>query len=314
MATHRQAHLLPRDALGRDLFHPGSLTAVRRGSYVRTSEWDALFVEGKLITLARAVDARRRSPVGIAYAYATAAACHGLPVYRVRADRIDLIVPGDHTRQDSSDVVRHHVPLPDDDVVTIDGLRVTSLERTVYDVIRTTSLETAVTCFDAALRAVAWDDGSHTYDEVAAAEFREAVWRRIRAHSGARGIRQARFVADFADGRAQLPGESISRLWMHLLGAPAPVLQLRVDLPGGRIAYLDFAWPQLGRWGEFDGVFKYEDPDLLAGRTRDEVLVAQGEREWAVGTATGWSNDRWGFDRMPDIETFAAFLRGIHLI
>ena len=83
-------------------------------------------------------------------------------------------MPGRHTRRNSRDVVRHHLPLESPDVEVVDGLRVTTLERTVYDVIRTASLETAVVCFDAALRRVAWDERAHEYSPYAARDCAKA--------------------------------------------------------------------------------------------------------------------------------------------
>lgn len=291
---------------------PELLMHVRAGARVLSTEWDGLFGEGRLRTRAHAVAARTASPFAT-NSHTTAAALHQLPLFRTRTDRVHLIVPGLHTRQDSRDVVRHHVPLPEEDVEVIEGLRVTTLERTVYDVIRTVSLEAAVVCFDAALRRVAWNDETHEYDETAAAEFREGVIDRIAANTGARGIRRARFVADFADGRAQLPGESVSRLWMWQLGIPDPELQYRVDLGRGRFVFLDFAWPELRRWAEFDGEIKYTDPDMLNGLTADEVRQMQDLREQAVVRATGWRVDRWGFDRMPTIDVFAAHMADLGL-
>lgn len=291
---------------------PESLTNIRPGACVRSEEWDSLFVEGRVRTRAHAVAARSGNP-SVTNSHTTAAALHSLPLFRTRSDRVHLIVPGLHTRKNSSDVIRHHLPLAPDDVAIVDGLRVTTLERTVYDVIRTVSLEAAVMCFDAALRTVAWDDTTREYDFAAAADFRERVTSRITHNAGARGIRQARFVADFSDGRAQLPGESLSRLWMWQLGIPDPQLQLRIELGGGRYALLDFAWPALRRWAEFDGEIKYTDPEILAGRTPDEAREDQSLRQHAVQRVTGWSVDRWGFDRMPTIDVFAAHLRGIGL-
>src|SRR6188472_4029406 len=223
---------------------PGLLTRVRGGARVLSADWDALFGEGRLRTLAHAVAARAENE-SAANSHTTAAALHGLSLYRTRTDRVHLIVPGSHTRKNSRDVIRHHLPLDSIDVDVIDGLRVTTLERTVYDVIRTASLETAVVCFDAALRRVAWDERARECIPSAAGGLRDVVMNRIATNTGARGIRQARFVAGFADGRAQLPGESVSRLWMWQLGMPPPELQWRVDLGAGRFALLDFAWPQL---------------------------------------------------------------------
>ena len=179
----------------------------------------------------------------------------------------------------------------------------------MYDVIRSERLEAALACFDAALRSIAWDAAEHSYDLARAAEFRNSVTRRIRANPGSRGIRQARLVAELADGRAQLPGESISRLWMLQLGLPAPELQFEVDLSDGTYAYLDFAWPEFGVWGEFDGQVKYSDPAMLNGRTADEVREAQRERSRAIARVTGWTEVRWGFEQMPDHSAFADHLR-----
>ena len=292
---------------------PELLTKVRNGACALSSEWDVLFGEGRLRSLAHAVAARTENP-SATNCHATAAALHQLPLYRTRTDRVELIVPGLHTRKNSDDVVRRHLALEPSDVEIVDGLRVTTLERTVYDVIRSLSLEAAVVCCDAAMRHVAWDEGARRYDLTAAEAFREGVLRRIAKNAGARGIRQARFVASFADGRAQLPGESVSRLWMWQCGIPDPELQLRVELGVGRFALLDFAWPGLGRWAEFDGEIKYSDEGMLGGRSPDAVRSAQDAREAQIRRATGWRVDRWGFDRMASFEEFAAHLRRIRLL
>ncbi len=315
---HRQkrpdhARVIPAGFLGVGGIPDQEVHAVRSGIAVWAQEWEALYSEGRVRTLAHAVFARMRDEEAAA-SHATAAAVHRLPLYRVRADRIDVICPGANTRHDSSDVVRHHMPLPAEDVEVVDGIRVTTLERTVYDTIRTVSLEAAVAVFDAALRKVAWDEATRTYDLETAAAFRARVTRRIATHAGARGIRQARWVAEIADGHAQLPGESIVRLWMLLLGVPTPVLQYRVEDEMDRLAFLDFAFPQLGRWLEFDGRAKYADPYLLGGRTAEDVLAEQKDRERWVQRVTGWRVDRCGFAEMPNIETFARFLRSIALL
>ncbi|MCP2638049.1 hypothetical protein K0817_015960 [Microbacterium sp. HD4P20] len=290
----------------------GHHTRLRAGAYVLTSEWEHLFSEGKLRTRAVAV-AERCGFEHAAFCRTAAAACHGLPVYRMRSDRVDMIVASRTTRHDGSDVVRHQEPLPAQDVVVIDGLRVTSLDRTVYDVIRTATPEAAIAVYDAALRAVAWDDDTRTYDVAKAEAFRDLVDARISRGAGARGIRQARFISEIADGRAQLPGESVTRLWMLQLGVPAPELQYRIDFSDGGFVLLDFAWPKLGRWMEFDGEAKLTEPEFMGGRTVAEVLADQALREERVRQVTGWRCDRHGFERMPSFEEFAVYLRTIRL-
>ncbi|MEV5071034.1 hypothetical protein MRBLMI12_002653 [Microbacterium sp. LMI12-1-1.1] len=288
-------------------------TRLRPGAYVRTSEWDAVFAEERLRARARAVAGRVTAP-GSAFCRMTAAACHRLPVYRWRSDRVDMVCARPHTRRNGRDVLRHQEPLPEQDVVLIDGIRVTSLDRTVYDVIRTASMETALVVYDAALRKLAWNEATRSYDGAKAAEFRALVGARIIRGAGARGIRRARFLAAIADGRAQLPGETITRLWMRQLGVPEPELQYRIDFPDGTFALLDLAWPALGRWVEFDGAFKLTDEDVMGGRTAAEVSADQQKREDRVRRLTGWRCDRHGFERMPSIDAFADYLRSIGLL
>lgn len=292
---------------------PETVQRIRRGAYVRSEEWGALFSEHRLRTRAHAVARSCQTPAA-AFSGATAAALWGLPLYRVPDARVEMAVPSRTTRRNGADIVRRQLPLPEQDVECIDGLRVTTLERTIYDVIRSLRVEAALVCFDAALRSVAWDDEARDYDLAAAAQFRQGIERRIRNNPGARGIRQARFAVAFADGRAQLPGESVSRLWMHQLGLPAPRLQHRVDLPGGARAFVDFAWPECGAWGEFDGVVKYSDSTMLAGRTPEQVIEDQAQRSRLIASVTGWSEVRWGFQQMPDLSSFAAHLRAEGLL
>ena len=311
----RDARIIPRSAAaGIPLagLAPDAVERLRSGSLVLMSEWQSLFGEARLRTRARAVTERTTAPLAT-HSHTTAAAMHRLPLFRTRDDRVHLIVPGTNARRNGRDVVRHHHPLPEEDVEAIEGLRCTTLSRTAYDVIRTTSLETAVVCLDAALRKIAWNEIDRSYDMDAAEDFRRSVLTRVDRNAGARGIRRARFVVTFGDGRAQLPGESVSRLWMHQLGVPQPQLQVRVDLGGARYASLDFAWPGLRRWAEFDGEFKYHDPALRDGRSEHEVRAAELVRERHIIHVTGWKVDRWGFDRLSSIDVFAAYLRSIGL-
>lgn len=288
-----------------------TLTRIDRGIFVVTDEWESLFSDARLRTRVETVR-RRLSPAGGAFSHFAALAQHRLAVFGVDDDRVDLIVPSGSTRHGASDVRRHQHPLPDDDVEVVDDARVTTLERTIYDVIRVGSVETAVVAFDAVLRRIAWDDATNTYDEQVAEEFRETVRRRILAHGGARGIRQARFVVEFADGRAQLPGESLTRLRVWQVGLPAPVPQHRVQL-GDRYALLDLAFPGLGRWLEFDGAAKYADDGMLGGRRPEDVLADQGRRQSLVERATGWRCDRLVWAEVLTLRAFIARQREIGL-
>jgi hypothetical protein len=63
------------------------------------------------------------------------------------------------------------------------------------------------------------------------------------------------------------------------LGFPPPRLQVQFTLRTGRTAFTDFFWEDHRHIGEFDGLGKYRDPALLVGRTPEQVLVAEKDRE-----------------------------------
>jgi hypothetical protein len=73
---------------------------------------------------------------------------------------------------------------------------------------------------------------------------------------GTRGVTKALRVLAFADGRADSPGESISRVEIARLGFAPPELQAEVRDPSGFVGRLDFYWPIQRIGGEFDGLVK----------------------------------------------------------
>lgn len=112
-----------------------------------------------------------------------------------------------------------------------------------------------------------------------------------------RGRARVERVIDFADGRAESVGESLSRVRIHELGFPAPELQRPLSDRRGLIGFGDFAWDEL--IGEFDGRVKYADPAMLQGRAPSEVVVREKRREDRI-RATGRRMTRWVWsDVMP---------------
>jgi hypothetical protein len=245
----------------------------------------------------------------VVVSHTTGAAAWGLPLVGVFDTAVHCIPVSPHSNKTRGDVIRHDVALPEEDITDLDGLRVTTLSRTVFDVIRMLDLRGGLACFDAAVRLVAWSDETRSLDRARAEEFIESVRKRIYRGTGGRGIRRARIALELVDGRAQLPGESISRLLMWELELPAPDLQVRVGTDAG-IAYLDFAWPQLRLFGEFDGEVKLTDPEFTGGRPRELILAMQGARRRAVEDATSWRGLHWGWADIADAGTFWAALHG----
>lgn len=293
--------LLTRNAAG-----ARGLTPLRRGVFVASEDWMSAFPEERMRAAATAHRiAARGAPV--VYSHESAAALWGLPLFRHRTDRVHVTLM-QRGAPSTPGVYRHRDRLPDDQIVWIDGpsVGVTSLARTVFDIVRMLSPETATAAADAALRRVGSIPGSRQVDDEPVRLLREELFGMAQRSSGARGIVQAREIIAFADPRAEYPGESVSRLYLSWLGFAAPTLQLPVPSPHGGSYEVDFAF---ARWlGEFDGEAKYTDAGMRAGRTLDQVLLDEKRREDWIRGITGLPIIRWQMRHLASVDTFRRHL------
>jgi hypothetical protein len=120
-----------------------------------------------------------------------------------------------------------------------------------------------------------------------------------------RGNTAALRAVEFADGRAESPDESRSRVAIARCGLPVPILQHRFEIAGG--ARVDFWWPEHGTVGEFDGRVKYGRL-LRPGQDPAEVLWEEKRREDALRD-TGASVVRWVWDEIPTFDPVADRIR-----
>ncbi|MGL3151853.1 hypothetical protein ACSS7Z_16010 [Microbacterium sp. A82] len=268
----------------------GAFIRVRRGWYVDAVEWKQLWIEGQhlLHVLAAARSAGGRGPV---FYGVSAAVVLGLPLYRLTPKNVHILIFGRRHGRTVSNIAQHNVEVRSEDIIEVDGIRCTSLDRTVLDLACSLSPEAALSIADAALRRVAVS--GQQQDPDLAAQWHDRLGERA-AVLRVRGIRQARDLLSFADGRAQLPGESVSRLHLRRLGFTDIDLQTQVMGPAGEVYWMDFAFRGARSFGEFDGKGKYLDPDLAGGREAGAVVLEEKAREDAVRGVTGWGVVRWG--------------------
>jgi hypothetical protein len=274
----------------------GALVRLRPGVYASGSKWKASTPGQQVIARARALALISTTPP--LFSHETAAALQGLPLYKPDRSRVHVIAPIGRPGR-ATGVIRHRGDVPADELEEIDGMLCTGLERTAADCARTQSFEASVTIADAALRRVAFT-GAASYDLAAAERFRAAAL--TIAQRSAHGQTRAQRTLRFADGRAQLPGESLSRVRLHELGFREIRLQVRVPGPGGRNFYVDFGIEEAQAFGEFDGAMKYVDGRLTDGRTASQVVDDEKQREdWIRGT-TQRRLVRWGWPHIADAE------------
>lgn len=118
---------------------------------------------------------------------------------------------------------------------------------------------------------------------LASEQLMEAVEQRATARNG-RAIRTALTTLRYADARAESGGESVARAIMIETGFAPDWLQYELTDPfdSAKPIRTDFAWERQAReltLGELDGLIKYTDQTMLAGRTTAEALVAERQRE-----------------------------------
>lgn len=292
----------------RDSIHAGPLHHVRRGWYIARSCWEQLSPESRhrAEVVAAAFSEAGSDPV---FSHVSAAVLWNLPLYRVRPTRVHVMT-APNRRHSIDSIFRHEGALPTSDISEIDGIRCTSLARTVFDVARTVGPEAALALTDAALASVGgepWD-----FDDDAADSLLGELAARAR-RPGARGILQARRIVDIADGRAQLPLESVTRYRLHQLGFARPQLQVPVLRSDGGRFWMDIAVEQSQTFLECDGRTKYLDGTLRGDRSADEVVLEEKDREDWVRGVTGWRIARVRSEQVATADAAASHFRAMGL-
>lgn len=252
----------------------GGLLRLRRGTYARPDGIERSVEEEHRRLLHATLPHLAQD--GTVVSHGSAAVLHGLPVWSGAVSRVHITRPRQGGGRTRPTVERHTSPLRRDEITAVDGWDVTTAARTVVDLARTRPLEQGVAAADKALAL-----GLEEVELLAALG---------RAH-GWPGIGVARRALLLADARAESAGESVSRVRLAELGLAEPELQHEVTGPDGFTARLDFAWPQLGVLGEFDGRVKYGRL-LRAGQDPGEVVFAEKLREDMLRDL-GWQVVRW---------------------
>ncbi|MFT4085827.1 MAG: hypothetical protein QM658_01520 [Gordonia sp. (in: high G+C Gram-positive bacteria)] len=196
----------------------------------------------------------------VVLSHQSAAAVHRLPLLDPDRERVHTV---NLSAGRGSILRRRHIhpgPVPRAEVVDVEGVSATSLERTAVDVSCVAGFAGSLTTFDGTLRRGAT---------------REGLERELRGRRRVGSAMADRGLA-FADGVAESAGESLSRAYMIDGGVPMPRLQVRYRLPS-QVAFVDFDWD--GKLvGEFDGMVKYGRL-LKRGQSVLDVVLREKKRQ-----------------------------------
>lgn len=253
------------------------VSRVRAGVYADPIELEMADRRRREFTRIAAVVGTRRDRVVLSHE--SAAAVWGLPRIGRVPESVDLI-DAKLTRPRSLNGVRwRRTPFDPAEIVEHNGYLVTGLLQTVADLACERGFISAVAALDAATAPFVRAAGLVAIRGVE----RTAVSERIREFGRRRGVRAADRAIEFADPRAESPGESLSRAQMHLLGFPSPDLQVEFERADGSVDRVDFDWPELAVFGEFHGDLKYLDARYRGGRTAEQVLLDERKRDRLIG-------------------------------
>ncbi|AFV88360.1 hypothetical protein PACID_05190 [Acidipropionibacterium acidipropionici ATCC 4875] len=239
----------------------GSLTRVRHGAVV----------DGPIQQTARArqlelIDATVPVLAGPRWAlsHTSAVALLGLPMTRDGAESVWITRSSDASTQHHPPLIVRACEFGDDEVIDVNGLLVTTPERTAMDMARQFGFVTGTMIADAVLR------GGSTPNKLLS-----IVTRAPRRPGNA----IARDVAAFADRRSESPGESLMRAVLERERCAPTDLQIDIfDEHGRFVARCDFDWLEYGVVGEYDGPQKYFR-NLKPGQSISDAIVAEKARE-----------------------------------
>ena len=257
----------------RRLVAQGVLERLRYGSYVSGSAWARCDEVGRHGLVARAV--LRRADAECVLSHISAAVEWEVPVWDPDLSVVHLTrLDGKPGRRCEAGVIQHVGALGEDDVVTMNGVPVTSAPRTAADCMTLFDVEHGVAVVNHFLRRKLT-----TLEEIT---------ERSRFMDSWPGTLNHRVVLGLATPKTESVGEDRTWVLIWRQGLPMPIPQYEVVGDHGQVlARVDFAWPELKVFVEFDGKVKYQ-PQTNDGESPTDVVLREKRREEMICERTGW--------------------------
>lgn len=178
---------------------------------------------------------------------------------------VGVAVPAGTGRPQRRGVRGRRLLLPAEHVIEHQGLRMTSVARTWVDCAPLIPVDHLVAMGDAALHMRLTSERDLR---------RMVAWAHRR-----RGVVRARQAVRLLDGRAESPGESLTRVALMLCGIPRPEVNLNIVEGGRWLARVDMAWPEHRVIVEYDGRVHLPEDQRRKDALRRNLLQQAG---WTV--------------------------------
>lgn len=272
----------------------GEIVRVRHGAYTLPELWAPLDERGRHLVTARAV--LRTCTGQVMTSHHTGCVVHGLDLWRVSLQQVHLTRLDGLTGRRLPDVTHHEGLWLSEDVTTKHGITVSVPVRAAVESASLVGVEQGLVTVDSGLRSGLFSQ--------------EDLVRQYQLMQSWPSCRSLQLVTRLADGRSESVGETRARYLFWVMGLPAPVLQYPVYDGATLLGIADFAWPEHGVLGEFDGQVKYLR-HARPGEQPGDVVFREKQREDRIREVTGWRFFRLTWPMLADPRTTAARLRAV---
>lgn len=282
-------------ALGR-LKKCGTLAQPRRGAYVDGPAYRSLDTDGRYVVRTRAVV--KQANTEVVASHITSASEFEAPTWGFDLSRTHLTRPDGRAGRKEAGVQQHCGSIVDGDVITRNGLSIMGGTRTALEVTTIADVEASLAVVNHLLH--------HGFTT------QEKLQERYAAEAS--GIDRWPFtlttdlVIRLCDPRIENLAESRTFFLCFRHGIPLPTPQVEIfDEIGTAVARVDFAWPELKVFLEFDGKIKYQKY-LRPGESVTDAVLREKRREEMIRRRTGWRCIRITWADLADPAATAAMI------
>lgn len=245
---------------------------VRHGAYTFGDIWASMDDAGRYGLLCRA--ALRQASTKAVLSHTSAVNEWGAPLWDLELDRVHLTRLDGKTGRSEAGVRQHRGQLIPGDLATVNGLPVVSPTRAALEITTMADVEHSLVVVNDLLHR-----GHTTLDQLVQRYALMNHWPNT-LHTD--------MTLRLADGRIESVGETRTFFLCWSQGLPAPEPQYEIkDRAGNVVARVDFAWPELGVFVEFDGKVKYQKY-LREGESVTDAVLREKKREETICRLTGW--------------------------
>lgn len=275
------------------LIRQRGLVRVRTGAYVAPEVWRGCDQDGRFGLLGRAVLRQARTPVVLSHTSALAeydAPLWGFDLTVAHATRTDGLAG-----RAGPDVRQHSGRMAPGDLVVLNGVPVMNPARAALESVTLGNVEASLCVTNYLLHCGLTTEKLLNTQYVGMENWPDTL--------------STELVLRLADKRIESIGETRTFFCCFRHGLPCPIPQYEIrDASGRVIARVDFAWPELGVFLEFDGLVKYEKL-LRVGERASDVVIRERDRERDICRVTGWRCVRVVWAELADPARLAARLR-----